>query len=64
MGPIRLEDSAIAAKVLRAKELLGVAAAAVKKDTMDRNKGVAARRYPGRPLSMDRKGMVTGVDSY
>jgi hypothetical protein len=63
MCPIRLEDSAIAAKVLRAKELLGVAAA-VKKDTMDRNKGVAARRYPGRPLSMGRKGMVTGVDSY
>lgn len=49
--------------MLRAKELLGVAAA-VKRDIMDRNKGVGARRYPGRPLSMGRKGMVTGVYSY
>jgi hypothetical protein len=63
MGPIRLEDKAIAAKVLRAKELLGVAAA-IKMDIMDRSMGLAARRCPRRLLSMGRKGMVTGVDSY
>jgi hypothetical protein len=63
MGLISLEDSAIAAKVLGAKELLGVAAA-VKTDIMDHNRGLAARKCPGSLLSKGRKGVVTGVDSY
>ena len=53
----------IAAKVLRAKKLLGVAAA-VKKDIMDRSRGLEARKCPGSLLSRGRKGMVTGVDNY
>ena len=39
-------------------------AAAVKRDIMDHNRGLVARRYPGRLLSTGRKGGVTGVDSY
>ena len=49
--------------MLRAKELLGVAAD-IETDIMDRNKGLAARRCPGRLLGMGRKGMVIGVDNY
>jgi hypothetical protein len=42
---------------------MGVAAA-VKRDIMDHNRGLAARRCPGSLLSTGRKGVVTGVDSY
>ena len=63
MGPISLEDWAIAAKVLRVKEVLGVAAA-IKRGIMDHNRGLAARRYPGSLLSTGRKGVETEVDSY
>jgi len=42
---------------------MGVAAA-VKRDIMDHNRGLAARKCPGSLLSKGRKGVVTGVDSY
>jgi hypothetical protein len=63
MGPISLEDWAIATKVLRAKELMGVEAA-VKRDIMDHNRGLVARRCPESLLSTGRKGVETEVDSY
>jgi hypothetical protein len=48
--------------VLRAKGLLGVAAA-VKRHIMDRNRGVAAGRCPGRLVRMGRKGKAAEVNS-
>jgi hypothetical protein len=63
MDPISLEDWAIAAKVLRVKEVLGLEAA-VKRDIMDHNRGLAARKCPGSLLSTGRKGVETEVDSY
>ena len=49
--------------MLRVKELMGVEAA-VTRDLNHHNRGLAARRCPGRLLSKGRKGVVTGVDSY
>ena len=49
----------------RAEELLrGVATAAVKRDIMDQNRGLGARSCPASLLSMGRKEMAAGADSY